>query len=368
MKFIKTYFILLILLSCSKDNQKKESLYNKNIQQVSLEDFNIDKEITGKILNVDYKTEFHEILSIDTLLILKTSSRHKEFFKIYNLNTLEHLGDVGVRGEGPEEWKNVDINHVLTKENDNYMIWVTDRFNGFLKKINLSKSLSLNTVYPVYEKKINVNASKFPFSSIFHFNNRLVADIGYEDDTNSRFKTMNLENGEIIKTNLFPLIENYSKFQSQILFNFYIGDFRKHPIENKFVSAMAKLNRIDFLDSNLEPFKSIVDGENWKDNFFDARKIDVKTADMYKMTDGYYATSVSENYVFTKWGYDYKLDEPPLKDISIIKVFDWKGNPIVILRLDCVAYATTFNEKNKILYVNDSKNEHILMYDLTNLL
>ena len=124
MKFIKTYFILLILLSCSKDNQKKESLYNKNIQQVSLEDFNIDKEITGKILNVDYKTEFHEILSIDTLLILKTSSRHKEFFKIYNLNTLEHLGDVGVRGEGPEEWKNVDINHVLTKENDNYMISV----------------------------------------------------------------------------------------------------------------------------------------------------------------------------------------------------------------------------------------------------
>lgn len=360
-KLLVMPYVFILLFGCQTSSH--ESIQD-NIRVIHNDDFSISQDVYGKIVNVDLKTEFVEILTIDTLLILQTSNKHKEFFKIYNIQTFNHLGDIGLRGEAPGEWKYVDVNHVLEKHNDNYYLWVSDRFNGFLKKIDILKSLNSTTQFPVYEKEINVNASLFPFSSIFYVSDNLVADIGYEDDTYSRFKKLNLTSNQIEKSSLYPSIRNYQKLPSPVLFNFYISDFRKHPTKNIFVSAMAKQNRIDFIDDNLNLNMSIVDGVNWKDDYFDAAEIDVKVFDMFKIIDGYYATSVTEDLIFTKWRYEFKLEDPPTRDISIIKVFDWTGNPIAILNLDCSATSTSYDKTNKILFVLDASNEQILTYDL----
>lgn len=180
---------------------------------------------------------------------------------------------------------------------------------------------------------------------------------------------MNLNTNEIEYTPFFPKIKNYQILPAPVLYNLYVGGFDKHPSKNLFVSTPGTFNRIDFLDDNLEVYKSVVDGENWKDNFYNAKEIDIASNQTYEMQIGHFSTSVTPNYVFTRYrNISKEMDGREKKEESMIKVLDWEGNPVKLLHLDCDAFSFSYNEKLKTLFVNDIVNEHILTYDLKGIL
>lgn len=370
MKILYVFYFLVILFSCKSENRFKDSsIINKTTTRITVDDFPIQEDIKGNIIDIDLATEFDRIMIIDTLLLLSTSNKHKEFLKVYSLNTYNFLGNIGVRGEAPGEYQYTDVNFVLEKIDNNYYVWVNDMFKGFLKKINITESLLSNSIYPVYDQEIDVNASVFPYKRIYFADNKLFADIGYEDDTYSRFKTMDLNTKEIKTLPFFPTLKNnYKSLPSPILYNFYSTDLRKHPTKDIFVSPMLIQNRIDLVDINLKVYKSIVDGENWQDDYWDADLVKPVDFVMDNIREGYYSTCVSEDIFFTEWKYQYMLDEPPLTSSSKFKVFDWEGNPIALLNLDCNAFSSAYDRNKKILYVIDKTNEQILRYDLSSVL
>lgn len=317
--------ILFFLISCK--DQVEDQEYNET--KITLPDFESVK-LSGKIINLDNSVQIFDLYTIDSLLLLKTSSKHKEYFKVYSLNNYAFLGNVGERGEAPGQWKFVRVNSMLMKVDDHFSMWISDDLAGYLKKINISKSLLSGSNVPYYSENFTINANLFPFNSIHKVNNYFIGDTGYEDESYSRFKKMNMETNEIEHVPFFPKVKNYQSLPSPVLYSIYVGVFEKHPNKNLFVSTPSTFNRIDFLDDNLEVYKTIVDGENWKDNYYDAKEIDIASDQTYEMQDGHFSTSVTKNYIFTRYrNISKELDGRQNKEESMIKVFDWEGNPIM---------------------------------------
>lgn len=355
---------MILITSCKEKIQED----NYNTSKISLGDFESEK-LNGKIISIDNSIEFSGILTLDTLLLMKTSSKHKEYFKIYNTQNCDFLGDIGERGEAPHQWKFVVTNDLLTKNDNEYHIWVSDRFDGYLKQVNINKSLDSENELPIYNNEYSINANLFPFNRVYALDGYLIGDTGYEDESFSRFKKMDLETKEIEYIPFFPKIKDFQKIPAPVLYNIYVGALKKHPNKNIFVSTPSTFNRIDFLNDNLEVYKSIVDGDNWKDNYYDANEIDIASDQTYEMQDGHHSTNVTENYIFTRYrNISKEIDGRQNKEESMIKVLDWEGNPIKLLYLDCDAFTFAYNEKLKTLFVVDIVNEHILTYNLNGVL
>jgi len=364
MKYLSTILLFLILIACQ--DQVEDQEYNET--KITLPDFESVK-LGGKIINLNSSVQFFDINTIDTLLLLGTSSKHKEYFKAYSLNNYDYLGSIGTRGEAPGQWKFARVEGGLMKDDEHFSIWISDDLAGYLKKINLSKSLTDKANTPTYSEHINVNSNLFPFNSVYKVDNYLIGDTGYEDESYSRFKKMNMETNDIKHVPFFPKLKNFQSLPSPVLYSIYVGAFEKHPNKNLFVSTPSTFNRIDFLDDNLDVYKTIVDGENWKDNYYDAKEIDIASDQTYEMQDGHFSTSVTKNYIFTRYrNISKELDGRQNKEEAMIKVFDWEGNPIKLLYLDCDAFTFSYNEMLKTLFVVDIENEQILTYDLNGVL
>jgi hypothetical protein len=180
---------------------------------------------------------------------------------------------------------------------------------------------------------------------------------------------MNLDTKEISYLPFFPTIKKFNIIPSPVLYNIYVGGFKKHPTKNLFVSAPSTFNRIDFLNDNLDIYKTVVDGDNWKDDYYDAREIDIASNQTHEMRDGHHSTAVTNKYIFTRYrNISKELDGRQNTEKSMIKVLDWQGNPVKLLHLDCNAFTFAYNEETKILFVNDINNEQILKYDLDGIL
>lgn len=163
MKYLSLAVLFIIIISC----QEQVEIDNDKVSKISLKDFENEK-VAGKIISIDDSIEFSSVYSNDTLLLLKTSSKHKEYFKVYSLPNYHFLGNVGERGEAPGQWKFARINGTLTKEKDQFFIWISDELAGYLKKINLTKSLKSDTNTPIYDKELDINGSLFRLIMLTH--------------------------------------------------------------------------------------------------------------------------------------------------------------------------------------------------------
>jgi hypothetical protein len=367
-KIIFFAFILFLFISCKDDIHKS----NYPIAKISLKDFDKFYEIEGEEISFDNNTELSSIYTIDSILVVSTSSKHKEFLKIYNLKTMSHLGDIGVRGEAPGEWLNVYVTD-FRKENDKYLLTISDRFKGYVKIVDILPSLN-NVDSPVYKEEFNYNASTFPISFAIYHEGYLFGNYAYEDDTNAIFKRLNLETLETKMIEVFPKIKNSQDIPSPILSKFYSGNLLLNFKKNRIVQASPIFNRINIIDTELNVIKSIVDESNWKDNYIDANQFDLYTGDYNLINNGHRNMCVSNEFIFANYVQTYedrmKKEHIPIEDqSSLFKVFDWDGNPIVLLSLNrCSPYSTFYNESNKTLFVNDVKNQKIMRFDLNKIL
>lgn len=363
--YLAFYVLAFVLLSCNQYTG-----FDKNaIQKVSLNDFEEKINVNGNELNFDFETEFKSIHTLDSLLILETSAKHKEVFKVFNLKNFKHLGNLGLRGEGPNEFQHI-IPTRLHKKNNQYLLDVSDRFNGYVKSIDVLKSLNNQPNYPIIENEYRFNASAFPVNSALVNDDFLFGDFGYEDDTNSIFKRLNLQTEQTKFVGVFPKIKNSHNLPGPVLYKFYVGGFNYNQKYQKIVHTNSIINRINIIDRELNLLKSIVDGENWQDNYFNANETDFLTANFDQFTEGHVSTTTSDEYIFTR--YVQRYEDRNIKSTvdteekeSIFKVFDWNGSPLKLLTLNnCIARSAAFNETNNKLYVLDVVNEKILSFDL----
>lgn len=360
---IYTIFLSIILISCNKTAQK-------NIKLIANSDFlNIEK-ISGEVILKNDHNKNRNISIIDSLLLLGISiGSGNHFYTVYNKNSLTEIGKIGVKGNGPNEWKYLRDNNQFEKSSSGISIWTNSFEKGFLYKLNITKTLKSGKPNPVIDERISIDSKIFPFLSLFYVNNRkVVGNSWFNDPEQVRIQSYDPITKSIKKSNLFPIMKNQGLLPAEVINSLYSTRFTKHPSKNMFAQAMYMFNRIDVFDENLKLVYSIVDGNNWEDNYYDEKEIDPESNYFEGKTMGYDGITSTNNFLIAV---DYKrkrsnIDNSILE--SHIKIFNWEGSPICLLKITDDIYSAFLDEDEGMLYGIDENNEKILRYNIKNLI
>ena len=362
MRFTNTLFYLVILIISNFHVQLATS---QSIVKVSKEDFPEIITIEGEpILTYDYHHHF-KIHLLDTLL-LTTVNGGKNHYHVYHKDKLTYLGAVGVRGDGPDEW---DIPSTtvgqfeLTKEGIG--LWNFNYLRGTFTLINLTKTLESGSPKPILNRRLRINTKVFPYYQLYMGdNNKIFASGWIFEENRSRLKFFDLESNQIGKTALFPTIRNSGNFPPEIMNSLYTASFGKHPTEDKFVQALFVYNRIDIFDGNLKVLKSIVDGENWKNDYYDGKEIDITINFISPRMNGFNGLALSNNFIFALEGKKNEGTDEEIENESFIRVYDWEGRPKAYLNVNHDLTGIAFDEKSGNLYATDYSHELVLRFNI----
>ena len=354
---------LFLLVACSSYNEEEGTA-----KKVPLTDFGVAKKIIGEsIIQNDYNIN-RQIYVMDTLLLLTTQGG-EFYFNVYNKSTLAHEGSIGVRGEGPQEWRMIYFTGQFEIDTSGISIWVSEYHRGFISKINITKTLKTLSPYPVIEETIKINGLTFPFLDMIYVNEeKLVSKSWIHEQNYVRIKSFNPTTKEIKKSKLFPKIKNVKELPSDMINSLYTTTLSKHPSKNIFVQATFVFNRIDIFDEDLNLVRSIVDGNNWRDDYYNALEISAESDFISDKIEGYSNISLTEHFIFA---IDAKSKMHPFDGSVVekdIKVFDWEGNPVCLLQTTDKIFGISVDEEEGFLYATDMENEKVLRYNIKDLI
>lgn len=361
-KNICLYLLISLICSCKVEKEN-------DIIRVSRSDFPMKVKLDGdEILKDDY-FHHHKLYILDTLLIT-TSNSGDYHYHAYHTNTLEYLGSVGVRGEGPDEWTMpYTTDGQYETDNSGIHLWIFDYLRGHISQINLTRTLNSGSPYPQYDERIQINGKEFPFFRLFYVNDSLlIGDSWMLEQNKARIKSYNPLNGDVRRSSLFPSMKNLKELPAEIINSLYTTSFVKHPSKNLFVQAMFVFNRIDIFNEDLDLISTIVDGENWEDNYYDAKDIDPSSNFLTEKVNGFDGLAVTNDFIFALEIRIKDSDNPSNRLDSFVRVYNWEGNAVCLLQFENELSSIAIDENAGMFYATDYKNEKVLRYDINRII
>lgn len=361
MNFLKIFLIgLAILLTFT-------SSFSQTIVKISKSDFPLKVKIQGeKILEKDFN-HHHKILIVDDYILTLVNGGNFNYH-VFDKKTQEYLGPIGKRGEGPDEWiiPQTTLGQFVKKDGDIYM-WYFDYLRGNFSLMNLTKTLKSKNPNPIVSRRLRVNMKLFPYFQLFMGDNdKMYATNWIYESDRSRLKSYDLNSNKIAKSTLFPKIKNSSHLPSEVMNSLYSCAIDKHPSKDQFVQATFIFNRIDIFDQNLNVIKSIVDGENWRDDFYEGREINPADNFISPRIDGFNGLSVTNNFIFALEVKENLGTKEEKENESFIRVYNWNGTPLAYLEVSHDLSSIDFDEENLLLYATDFSHELVLKFNLSN--
>lgn len=341
-------------------------LCSQQILKVGVKDFPEKIQLKSEQILADDLYHHHRIHVFDTIILTQVN-KGKNHYHVYHKEKLTYLGPIGVRGDGPDQWEiPATTAGQFEKSKDGISLWYFDYLRGSLNLMNLTKTLEQKTAYPINSRQIRVNTKIFSFSKIFMGSNRRIYGNPFIlDEDVTRIKYYDIEKKNVAKTQLFPRIKNVNVLMAENKHALFGGPFEKHPSKNEFVKAMFIMNRIDFFDQDLKLLKSIVDGENWKDDYFDAKEINPASNWIDPIIDGFNGLALGEKLIFALEAKKNIGTDKFKENESFIRVFNWQGRPLAYLEFAHDLSTIAFDEKFQVLYATDYSNELVLRFDLS---
>jgi hypothetical protein len=361
---LTVYFILVFLSSCILTESNAQILV-----KVRKQDFPKLVTINGQeILTQDFN-HHHKIFVMDTLLLTMVNSGVNHYH-VYHKDKLTYLGPIGVRGDGPNEWEIPQTTvGQFEKTNEGIKLWYFDFLRGNYSLMNLTKTLNSKSAYPIVDRTFRINMKVFPYYQLFMGgNNKIYANGWIYEQNRVRIKSYDLESKVLARSGLFPIIKNNSRLPAETMNSLYGGSFNKHPIQDKFVQSMFMFNRIDIFDENLKVIKTIVDGENWRDDYYDGLEIDPTKEFFEGRLDGYDGLTVSEHFIFALEADRNVNLEINKENESFIRVYDWEGRPMAYLTVKHDLSTIAIDESKGMLYATDYSHELVLRFDISQIM
>ena len=290
--------------------------------------------------------------------VLITFDLHTGYtYTLFDLQTGTSLGRFGKIGQGPEEISAGCFGNLI---NNKY--YIHSFADGLVAKYN-TDSLTCN----INAKPIKMTRVKIPFGDI-HFRRVIPLNdttfLGAGTNITKQYTVFNHQDAIISSAvDVYNANDNqFNKYQ-RALSN--TGVLRKHPTENKFAFALSKSANIDFFDvvnNQIQPIKLIRERNPLLD--IQQNSTLVTASPNPTCPIGYLDVAVGDKYVYALYT-EKKITASYNSDI--IRVFDWKGNPIVQYKLKDEAFYIAINEKAQKLYAvirNSEGGYSITSYDI----
>ncbi|MDR1593634.1 MAG: TolB-like 6-bladed beta-propeller domain-containing protein [Prevotellaceae bacterium] len=311
-----------------------------------------DKEYTivGEHLNID-SIGVRKALVLDKYLIVETYQQNC-FTKIYDLSSLNFLGDFLCRGQGP-----ADVLYAQLEYAKSPSLYIEDLNSKSIKIVEIFETMNDGSLRLSVSIKNTLKYRDGSFADAekaLYVNDTLLWVKSYDamDKEMMYYCKYNPVKKEI--TDKIPLY-NYPvtpeiRYQKMIT----LFDFIK-PDGSKIVSTIGSLDQLDIYNL-VEPDKSISVTQN--DHLFDYEYIKYNE----NMWDFYFAQPYcSDNLIFA-------LYRSPANNVVEVHVIDWDGNPVCKLILDRMIKSLTVDFDAGFMYGVSSIEDRTYRYDIRNIL
>lgn len=330
---MKSIFISIILLSivcCQKSENKLDHGLNDY--------FEVQFQIVGQeIVNDIVQTNFYkDILRFDDQLILTSTT--EPFVTVLRSDTVKQFIQAG---SGPNELPNQFLR--LTRDFSTGAINVFHKSTGKHYLMNLvNGNLKFIGTFSVnYINLDYVHEETMEYIGIGYFKNRYAIS-----DTS----------GDVVEELFpYPLSDNLFSTSVNAISMAYQGEFKKHPTRKLFYSATLLAPIFEIVKYKENQFTTV---RSWAKGYPKIRdQSNGNTITLEYEVDceiSFVNSSCTEKYIYLLYsgkehgGRKQRSIDPYLS--NQVLVYDWKGNPICILRLDREVKAISVDENDEVLY------------------
>jgi hypothetical protein len=297
---------------------------------------------------------------VDTVVLANIYSDPEILLQAYSLNSMEPMGTILKKGEGPDEFLHTNVSIQFTEDSTGCKFWGYDSNLRLFYLLNITKTIEEQRT--VIEKKYDLRKLGFNGQWIYVSDSLLLATNWTID--NMEVFTYNPQKDQITyRTQLFDVTHNTSL--NHIHAFSHILDVK--PDLSKIVIDMLYLNQLHIISLNNTEDRVSFSTSKHPGNF--EQIIRTNTADLVTY---YKDIRVTDRFIFANYTPHSLRDENDITK-TVIHVFDWEGNPVA--RIDMPHYTPYFaiDEKRGFLYglsEGDSFTEQEILYryDLTELL
>lgn len=288
---------------------------------------------------------------VDTILCVSTTISDA-LFEFCTLSG-DSITTVGIRGNGPNDFTSNRTCGQVVNKNGEFGLWVIDVNGAKLKRLNISKSLSLNM--SIVDEMVAIQPM---VTDAFVCSEKLYQITCGEKNQNLKVSDTSEVNAEIFYDEKLYKID----FDSDKLFMAYNSSASIPPNGNYLALAMLSFNQINIIDLRDMTKSAVVIGEATKsDNIF--------SRDSLSPHWSYYTgITTSDNYIFALYEnqiFDYDKDYV-LKPCAL-HIVNYDGTIKAIVPLDRYIKSISYSQRDNKIYAL-SENDEICAYNLANII
>jgi len=343
---LKLAAVLAIFFICSCTDKKSNMLVFYNTPQVEIECIPIPY---SDILGISM-----QLLKRDSLLFIN-DFHGDSLIHVLNVNNYNHYFKIVSKGIGPNEFISP---LVISLTESNMYIYERQSFRlfsfPFEMILNEDKHIKLNFTASSPDSHSMTNIV-FPLSDSIFISSKI-------DEGEKRFVVYN-RNG--VKENEFGELNAYwyreNDFSKSVREFYHQTFFEKHPSKKMFVAYSGHILGIYHYESIQKAptlFKEFLLSQ-YRYTFVD-NGIMVATERDEGIERGIQTVSCSSKYIYIVYNPNKKGDDKSLS--HQIKIIDWNGNPIKILKTNKIISCLAIDETEKKGYIIAEDPEDTLMY------
>lgn len=350
-------FALCLITSC-----KNESLYNPNgtmeIVHLPIADTIIGNDINTNILCA------HEIECIDSVLVV-LNNQSGAYICIVDMKQDSVISQFGALGRAKNEF--LDFPKIVYNDKDeggNISLFCPDLLKSTTKVINLKESIAKGIC--CIEREIKHEKEGIAYRTFFINGNKSITrqDLTYDDPRDNIFYPpcfFITDGRKRIDIDTYP---NVMKSDNpSLLFMAYADILKVSPDKTRLLQVFNCIDLFNVIDINNESVFGFM-GEGAY-SFEDIQAMTDMEVALEKMRLYNQDVCVTNDIILML------RDERPVREsesedsssCSILRICDWKGNPITAYRFDRQLQRIAYSEKFKVLYGLDAEGR-IFKYDM----
>jgi hypothetical protein len=283
------------------------------------------------------------IISGDQLFIYK--EKEENLFEVFNLPDCKYLCSTGRRGQGPDDFLQLDTRSFQATENG---FKIMETGTGRLKTVVFEN----NRLFISHSENIFDNPSNNGF---YPLADSLFLVLGNPGEQNE-YSLYDKKNGKQVAAGNYPQWTDGTIEPMQLIFT-YIKNCVVSPDRKKFVAFYGRFKRLRIYDHSVKLLHDIeVDIEPYKSN---------KNQDASNQGEYYFGQPQAiGNYIYVLCSNSFENFQEASNTCEL-QVWDWNGNPIAGYRFDRDISAIAISEKYKQIYaVNKQVDDELYMYDI----
>lgn len=338
MKHLLLLLLVFVLNACDHDNEKATIVTS----------FPQTGKLQAQVTQLPVPVLLPRYMGIVGEKLVVYKEKEEKLFSLFNLPDCSYIGDMGNRGQGPNDFNLLDTRSFYLYENEFKVLEVG---SNLLKTVAIQNDeLKVVNNQPIFEQGISNNGF-YPLADDIYLT------LGRLDEENE-YCLLNEKTGEIIKTDIYPnWVEIKRKKNTPPLFVTYLKTCVVHPNGKKFASFYARFKHLRIYDQNAHLLHDIdVQIEPYSTNFEEEVQYQsgYYMGQPYATNDHIYILCENSNPRNTKKDNHCEL-----------QVWTWEGRAIACFEFDRKISLMAISRKyNKLYALDNSIENEIYIYDL----